>query len=84
MVESKKKASGYDKYIDWRLFAIPLGVLVLLLIIPTPKSMLDVGVEYALGPKNDGPLPMADADGQNDGGEHSKGLVFPFFFYWEE
>lgn len=52
MVESKKKASGYDKYIDWRLFAIPLGVLVLLLIIPTPKSMLDVGVEYALGPKH--------------------------------
>ncbi len=52
MVESKKKASGYDKYIDWRLFALPVGVLVLLLFIPTPKSMLDVGVEYALGPKH--------------------------------
>ncbi len=52
MVQSKKKASGYDKFIDWRLFALPVGVLVLLLFIPTPKSMLDVGVEYALGPKH--------------------------------
>ena len=52
MFQSKKKASGYDKYIDWRLFALPVGVLVLLLFIPTPKSMLDVGVEYALGPKH--------------------------------
>ncbi|UCG79967.1 MAG: anion permease, partial [Desulfobacterales bacterium] len=51
MVEQKKKASGYDKYINWRVFIIPLGVLILLLIMPTPKSMLDVGVEYAFGPK---------------------------------
>jgi sodium-dependent dicarboxylate transporter 2/3/5 len=50
--QSKKKASGYDKFIDWRLFALPVGVLVLLLFIPTHKSMLDVGVEYALGPKH--------------------------------
>jgi sodium-dependent dicarboxylate transporter 2/3/5 len=52
VVQSKKKPSGYDRYIDWRLFSLPVGVLVLLLFLPTPKSMLDVGVEYALGPKH--------------------------------
>jgi len=46
-----KKATGYDKYIDWKRFSIPLGLLVILLFIPTPKGMLDVGVEYAFGPK---------------------------------
>ena len=52
MVEAKKKLSGYDKYVDWRLFSIPVGVLILLLFIPLPKSMLDVGIEYSLGPKH--------------------------------
>jgi len=47
----KQKVTGYDKYINWKLFSIPLGLLILLLIIPTPGSMLDVGVEYAFGPK---------------------------------
>jgi solute carrier family 13 (sodium-dependent dicarboxylate transporter), member 2/3/5 len=47
----KAKASGYDKYINWKLFIIPLGLLILLLSIPTPSSMLDVGVEYSMGPK---------------------------------
>lgn len=46
-----KKATGYDKYIDWKRFSIPLGLLLILLFIPTPKGMLDVGVEYAFGPK---------------------------------
>ncbi len=49
--ESKKKASGYDKYVDWKFFSIPVGLLILLLIIPTPSSMLDVGVEYSMGQK---------------------------------
>jgi len=47
----KQRATGYDKYINWKLFIIPLGLLIILLLIPTPKSMLDVGVEYAFGPK---------------------------------
>lgn len=46
-----KPVSGYDRYINWKLFSIPTGLLILILIIPTPKSMLDVGVEYALGTK---------------------------------
>ncbi len=49
--EKKKKASGYDKYVDWKVFSIPLGLLILLLIIPTPSSMRDVGVEYSMGAK---------------------------------
>ena len=51
MAEEKKKVSGYDKYINWKLFSIPLGLLILFLVTPTPRSMLDVGVEYAMGPK---------------------------------
>ena len=47
----KKAATGYDKYINWKLFIIPLGLLIVLAVIPTPKSMLDVGVEYSLGDK---------------------------------
>lgn len=47
----KVKLSGYDKYINWKLFAFPLGLLILILMIPTPRSMLDVGVEYSMGPK---------------------------------
>ncbi len=48
---AKVKPSGYDKFINWKLFSIPLTLLILLLIIPTPSSMLDVGVEYSMGPK---------------------------------
>lgn len=48
---AKAKLSGYDKYINWKLFALPLGLLLLMVIIPTPHSMLDVGVEYSMGPK---------------------------------
>ena len=47
----KQKATGYDRFINWKLFIIPLGLLILLTIIPTPKSMLDVGVEYVFGPE---------------------------------
>ena len=49
--KDKSKLSGYDKYINWRLFAVPLGLFLLILTIPTPDSMLDVGVEYSMGPK---------------------------------
>jgi solute carrier family 13 (sodium-dependent dicarboxylate transporter), member 2/3/5 len=47
----KAKLSGYDKYINWKLFSIPIALLLILIIIPTPSSMLDVGVEYSMGPK---------------------------------
>ena len=51
MAEEKKKATGYDKYVNWKLFAIPLALVTLLMLMPTPKGMLDVGVEYSMGPK---------------------------------
>jgi sodium-dependent dicarboxylate transporter 2/3/5 len=44
------KATGYDRYIDWRMFAIPLGLFIAILLAPTPRSMLVVGAEYTLGP----------------------------------
>lgn len=47
--KTKTTASGYDRYVNWKLFSLPLGFLILFLIMPTPGSMLDVGVEYALG-----------------------------------
>jgi solute carrier family 13 (sodium-dependent dicarboxylate transporter), member 2/3/5 len=50
-VQQQKKLSGYDKFINWKLFIIPLGLLLLMIVIPTPRSMLDVGVEYSMGPK---------------------------------
>ena len=46
----KEKPSGYDKYINWKLFALPLTALILILLMPVPKSMMNVGVEYAMGP----------------------------------
>ena len=49
--ERKQKVTGYDKFINWKLFVIPLGILIILTLIPIPKSMLDVGVEYSMGPK---------------------------------
>ena len=49
--ESKKKASGYDKYIDWKLFSIPVVLFFLILMLPTSEGMKDVGTEYTVGPK---------------------------------
>jgi len=47
----KEKPTGYDKFINWKLFALPLVALILILIMPVPKSMMNVGVEYSMGPK---------------------------------
>ena len=49
--ESKKKAAGYDKYIDWKLFIFPVVIFTLILIAPTPYGMKDVGMEYKVGPR---------------------------------
>jgi len=48
--ESKKKSTGYDKYIDWKLFAIPVVLFFVILILPTSDGMQDVGAEYRVGP----------------------------------
>ena len=47
----KEKATGYDKYVDWKLFIFPVILFALVLIMPTPYGMKDVGTEYKVGPK---------------------------------
>ena len=51
MVKHEKKATGYDKYIDWKMFSIPVVLFFALLFMPTPYGMKDVGTEYRIGPK---------------------------------
>lgn len=51
MEKEKQVLTGYDKFINWKLFVIPLGLLLFMVFIPIPRSMLDVGVEYSMGPR---------------------------------
>ena len=51
MAKKEKKVTGYDKYVDWKMFSIPVVLLCLLLLMPTPYGMKDVGTEYRVGPK---------------------------------
>jgi anion transporter len=46
-----KKATGYDKYVNWKVFAVPVCLLLVLLFMPTPYGMKDVGTEYEVGTK---------------------------------
>ncbi|VFQ43402.1 SLC13 family permease [Desulfoluna butyratoxydans] len=47
----KQKVTGYDKYVDWKIFSIPVVLFFLILLMPTPGGMKDVGAEYKVGPK---------------------------------
>jgi sodium-dependent dicarboxylate transporter 2/3/5 len=47
----KKKPTGYDKYVDWKLFAVPVTLFFLVLLLPALDSMKDVGTEYSVGTK---------------------------------
>jgi len=49
--ETKKKVTGYDKYVDWKIFVFPVVILSVILMLPTPYGMKDVGTEYKVGPK---------------------------------
>jgi len=46
-----KKETGYDRYVDWKLFIVPIVVLIAILVMPTPYGMKDVATEYKVGPK---------------------------------
>jgi anion transporter len=50
-VEKKQKATGYDKYVEWKIFILPVVLLFGILMMPTPYDMKDVGTEYKVGPK---------------------------------
>ncbi len=49
--DKKKNATGYDKYVDWKLFSIPVVLFFLILALPIHSGMKDVGMEYQVGPK---------------------------------
>ncbi len=46
-----RKATGYDKYVNWKIFFIPVALLCAVLLMPTPYGMKDVGTEYKVGPR---------------------------------
>ena len=49
--KSEKKATGYDKYVNWKLFIIPVVLFFVILVLPTPNGMKKVGTQYQVGPK---------------------------------
>ncbi|HKI81414.1 MAG TPA: SLC13 family permease, partial [Pseudodesulfovibrio sp.] len=51
MAQAKKKATGYDKFVNWKLLIIPVVLFVLILLLPTPQGMKKVGMQYSVGPK---------------------------------
>ena len=51
MTTEKKKATGYDKYVDWKIFIVPVALFFIILVLPTPNSMTKVGTQYAVGSK---------------------------------
>ena len=51
MTETKERAAGYDKYVDWKLLVIPVVLFFAILLLPTPYGMKDVGTEFRVGPK---------------------------------
>ena len=44
-----EKPRGYDKYVNYKTLSIALGLFAILLVMPVPRSMRDVAVEYAVG-----------------------------------
>ncbi len=46
---SKNNGSAYDKYVNYKRFSIAVAAFVILLLVPIPDSMRDVGVEYSMG-----------------------------------
>ncbi|WP_243545382.1 SLC13 family permease [Pseudodesulfovibrio tunisiensis] len=50
MAQAKKKATGYDKYVDWKLFIIPVVLFTIMVLLPTPDGMRKVGMQYQVGP----------------------------------
>jgi len=47
---SNQKAAGYDKYVDWKVFIVPVVLFFLVLMLPATKGMKDVGTEFNVGP----------------------------------
>jgi anion transporter len=50
-MKKEKQVTGYDKYINWKIFIIPVVLLFAVLLMPTPYGMKDVGTEFKVAPK---------------------------------
>jgi len=49
--KAAKQATGYDKYINWKIFIIPVALFFAVLLMPVGSAIRDVGTEYSMGPK---------------------------------
>ena len=49
--KEKKGETGYDKYVNWKVFIIPVVLLFAVLVLPPTQGMVDVGTEYGVGEK---------------------------------
>ena len=49
--KTQKKPTGYDKYVNWKMFIFPVALFFIILMLPTPDGMKDVGTEYKVGPQ---------------------------------
>ncbi len=47
--KEKSQVTGYDKYVDWKIFIFPVALCALVLMLPASSGMKDVGMEYQLG-----------------------------------
>jgi anion transporter len=51
MAQAEKQATGYDKFVNWKLLIIPVVIFTAILLLPTPQGMKNVGMQYSVGPK---------------------------------
>jgi anion transporter len=51
-MSEQKKVSGYDKYVNWKIFIVPVVLFAAILLLPSPQSMINVGMQYKVGPKH--------------------------------
>lgn len=49
-MEKTKQLTGYDKYVNWKVLIVPVILFFVVLIMPTPYGMKDVGMEYKVAP----------------------------------
>lgn len=49
--QEKKVEAGYDKYIVWKIFVIPVALFFTVLLLPPTEGMVDIGTEYGVGGK---------------------------------
>ncbi len=43
------RASGYDRYVNYRSFSVAVAAFVIVLLVPLPETVQDVAVEFAAG-----------------------------------